>query len=130
MPEGCQLDASPKATGSRESLRLPPPRPTFTSRPHWPTDVMPCETVALAWFSPERRAAVGPPTFSAEPVGLPCNVEHFTWATLSARNPLCSVLKVRPDALTGTIHPFLGEVQTGVRVSPSDRCQLEPTLAY
>ena len=131
MPEGCRLDASPRSTGGLSpTCDLSPPRPTFTSRCHSPSDVLLSETAAPAWFSPERLSCCGPLTFSAEPVGLPCDVEHFTRATLSARNPLCSVLKVRPDALTGTIHPFLGEVQTGVRVSPGDGCQLEPTLAY
>ena len=78
---GCQLDASSKTTGSLESLRLPPPRPTFTSPPHWRSDVLRFESVALAWFSPER-------------LGASCDVEHFTRTTIPARNPRCPVLKV------------------------------------
>jgi len=110
MPGGRRLDASPRSTGRLSpTCDLSPPRPTFTSRPHWPWTCCDVVIVALAWFSPERLRFVGPPTFSAEPVGLPCNVEHFTRATIPARNPPCSVLKVRPDAVTGTLHPFLME---------------------
>src|SRR5438309_8951862 len=77
MPEGCQLDASPRSTGSPwRACNLSPPRPTFTSPPHWRPDDLLYETVAPAWFSPERLSCVGPPTLSAEPVGLPCNREH------------------------------------------------------
>src|SRR6266550_357400 len=87
MPKGCQLDASPRSTGppaltGLAPCNLSPPRPTFTSRRHSPSDVLRSETVALAWFSPERWCS-------------PCNVEHFARATIPARNPLCPVLKVQ-----------------------------------
>ena len=104
MPEGCQLDASPRSTGWVDpACKLSPPRPFCVSAPLASTCALHFGTVALAWFSPERLSCVGPPTFSAEPVGLPCNVEHFARATISARNPLCPVLKVRPDAVMGIL---------------------------
>src|SRR5260370_20309275 len=99
MAEGLQLVASPMAPGPPwRSCSHSPPRPTFTSPPHWRSDDLLYETVAPAWVSPERLSCVGPPTLSAEPVGLPRNVERFTRATISPRKPLCPVLKVRPKS--------------------------------
>src|SRR2546426_4508129 len=105
MPKGCQLDASPRSTGppaltGLAPCNLSPPRPTFTSRRHSPSDVLRSETVALAWFSPERWCS-------------PCNVEHFARATIPARNPLCPVLKVQ--LLEGILRSWSLGKQTYVR---------------
>ena len=105
MPKGCQLDASPRSTGppaltGLAPCNLSPPRPTFTSRRHSPSDVLRSETVALAWFSPERWCS-------------PCNVEHFARATIPARNPLRPVLKVQ--LLEGILRSWSLGKQTYVR---------------
>ena len=72
-----------------------------------------CETVALAWFSPEL-------------LDLPCDVEHFTRATISARNPLCPVLKERlPSAYSTSPAP---QKQTYVRVCLGNYFPLESTM--
>jgi hypothetical protein len=98
VPEGCHPDASlrPLTVRSVTPLHVQLLRPSPTGRGR-PTLGEALASAALAWFSPERLSCAGPAV--AEHTGPSCNVEHFTGTTISAPNPPCSVLKVRPTAL-------------------------------